>query len=166
MILMASVFYSGALHASAGGAKGGDKKALPLEMVITADELRDKQLKKMNFVLFDARSEKSYDKGHIQGAILPRTEEFYRQEDLYMKELSKEPPDADKALKDNMKKYSKGTPIVTYCSGGSCQASADLALELKQQGFTNVEVMEDGFPLWEKKGYPVTGDTKIHHETK
>ncbi len=140
-------------------AEASSRKGLPAEMTISADELQKKQLK--NIVLFDARSEKSYQESHIQGALLPLTSEYYQQENLFKKGLSSHSPDEDKALRENMKKYSKNTPIVTYCSSGGCQASAVLALQIKRLGFKDVRAMEDGIQTWTKKGYPIqTGSEK------
>ncbi len=139
---------AGFLQASSDGLKGNDRKGLPLEMVMTADELRQKQLKKKNFILLDARSERSYEESHIQGALLPLTPEYYKRHS----------PDPAAALKENMKQYSKDTPVVTYCSSGGCQASAVLALQIKRLGFRDVKAMEDGFQTWDKKGYPIQSE--------
>lgn len=150
----------GLLHASADGMKRNDRKGLPLEMVITADELRQKQLKKINIILLDARSAKSYQESHVQGALLPLTAEYYRQESLFKKGLAPHLPDEDAALKENMEKYPRNMPIITYCSSGGCQASAVLALRIKRLGFEDVKAMEDGIQTWDKKGYPVESGSK------
>ncbi len=132
------------------------RKGLPFEMVISADELRELQEKKTYLVLLDARSEKSYEEGHIQGAILPLTPGYYEQAVLYKKGRLKQAPNGETALRDNLKKYSTDTLIVTYCSSGGCQASAVLALQIKRLGFKDVRAMEDGIQIWAEKGYPVT----------
>ncbi len=142
-------------QASSNGMKSAGRKGLPLEMVISADELRRMQLKKKNFILLDARGEKNYEEAHIQGALLPLSPEYYRRENLFKKGIANHPPDAEAALRENMKQYSKDMPIVTYCSSGGCQASAVLALQIKRLGFNDVRAMEDGIQTWDKKGYPV-----------
>lgn len=168
-IFIATLFYSvettnasDILNASSESLQINQRKGLPWEMVMTADELREKQLKNVsNFVLFDARDERSYEESHIQGAVLPLATGYYQQKKLYKKGISDRSPNPDMALKENMKKYAKNTPIVTYCSSGGCQASAVLALQIKRLGFTNVKAMEDGIERWDDKGYPMESNTKI-----
>ena len=46
-------------------------------------------------------------------------------------------------------------PIVAYCSGGDCEDSHQLAERLWSIGFNAVFVYRDGFPDWEKRGWPV-----------
>ncbi len=131
------------------------RTGLPTEMLITADQLRGKQIKNENFVLFDARSHENYQRSHIPGAILPFPEEYYRQKDLFRQRLASAPPDMDAALAETMRRYPKDTPVVAYCEPG-CQASASLIMKIKQLGFRNVRDMEEGLYGWEKKGYPVS----------
>lgn len=50
---------------------------------------------------------------------------------------------------------SGGRPIITYCSGGSCEASTGLAWELLANGHSRVLVFHGGWPAWEEAGYPV-----------
>ena len=106
-------------------------KDLSPEERISADELRDWQLKNVEFVLFDARNMKSYVTGHIQGAILPLTPEYYRQDDLFRNGIIASPPDRDRALAEGTQKYSKETRIVTYCNR-NCNASTILLVQLKR----------------------------------
>ena len=126
---------------------------LPKE-IIGADELRQKQLKKEPFLLLDARNQNSFKEAHIQGASLPLTREYYRQEELFRQGIVKALPASDKALAQNMSRYPKDTQIITYCNV-HCQASAVLALNIMKLGFSSVKAMEDGFQTWETKGYPV-----------
>ena len=122
--------------------------------IVSADELKKMLDRKEKLVLFDARDKRSFDALHIDGAVLPRTEEYYRREELFRTSLAPQAPDADEGLKTAMEKVPHDTPIVTYCNS-NCHASATLALRLKQLGFTNVRSMEEGYQNWEKKGYPV-----------
>jgi 3-mercaptopyruvate sulfurtransferase SseA len=45
--------------------------------------------------------------------------------------------------------------LVVYCSGKDCEDSAMLADKLSMAGFFNIYVFKDGFPDWEKHGWPV-----------
>ena len=54
-----------------------------------------------------------------------------------------------------MSKYPLSTHIVTYCSGRECEDSLELATSLIQMGYDRVNVYIDGYPVWQKKGYPV-----------
>jgi rhodanese-related sulfurtransferase len=46
-------------------------------------------------------------------------------------------------------------PIVVYCSGGDCEDSHQLAQKLYGAGFDAVFVYKDGFPDWQRRGWPV-----------
>ena len=129
-------------------------KDLSQEERISVDELRDWQLKKVEFVLFDARGKKSYTTGHIQGAILPLAPEYYRQDDLFKSGIIASPPDRDRALAEGTQRYSNETQIVTYCNR-NCNASTILLVQLKKLGFRNVKAMEGGTQVWEEKGCPM-----------
>ena len=85
----------------------------------------------------DARDGKAFAAGHIKGAIsLPIG--------LY-----------EEKLEDFIMKYPPSTRIITYCSGRTCQDSHELAGILLQFEYENVNVFIDGFPAWEKNGFPV-----------
>lgn len=126
------------------------------EEVISMKELRDMQMKKRKILIFDARAKKSYDDGHIEQALLPLSENYYRTEELFRTGIIKSMTlDRDKDLADHMNQYPKNIPVVTYCSDG-CQAGSVLLLQLKRLGFTDVRVLDDGFQTWQKNGYPVS----------
>lgn len=87
-------------------------------------------------VIVDARESGEYAAGHIPGAVnLP----------------------FDEAITDptRLEALRAGKPIVTYCGGGSCEQSLNLADELVQIGHRKVLVYMGGFPQWEAAGYPV-----------
>jgi rhodanese-related sulfurtransferase len=89
-------------------------------------------------VLFvDARSQNDYENGHIAGAISLPLGQF------------------EKRIGFFLNRYPLEQPIVTYCSGRTCEDSHDLARFLSDVGFTNVRIFIDGFPAWEAEGYPV-----------
>lgn len=88
-------------------------------------------------VFFDARSDVDYARGHIRGArSLPWHEVDFR----FMAAT------ADLELT---------TPIVTYCDGETCELSHDLALFLRDAGFTNARVLVNGWAVWRQAGLPL-----------
>ncbi|MGH7198572.1 MAG: rhodanese-like domain-containing protein [Candidatus Omnitrophota bacterium] len=120
---------------------------------VSIEELRQLQIQKAPLVVLDARGLYKYEESHIEGAVLPMSAEFYRQDSLFKNRIIAEPPDRQKALSEAMQKFSKDVPIVTYCNR-NCQASRVLQQELKLMGFKNVRAMEDGAEGWIEKGYP------------
>ena len=90
-----------------------------------------------NVLFVDARSREDYSDGHIKGAYSLPVGEFDEQIDKFLElfELDK--------------------PIVTYCSGRTCEDSHHLAQLLIARGYQNTSVMIDGFPGWEAEGYPI-----------
>jgi rhodanese-related sulfurtransferase len=88
-------------------------------------------------VFIDARSAEEYTQGHIQGArSLP-----WHDVDLNFMTVT-----ADLELT---------TPIVTYCDCETCELSHDLALFLRDAGFTNTRVLVNGWTIWQDAGLPV-----------
>jgi len=85
----------------------------------------------------DARARENYEDGHIPDAVSLPVGQFDRHIDSFMSE------------------HSPDRPIVTYCSGRTCEDSHKLAQLLFEFGFVNVRVFIDGFPGWEAAGYPV-----------
>ncbi len=154
--LIIACFYLGSSHAAESTTKNG---LFPDELV-SAETLLQKINNKESFLLFDARSKKSFDESHIMGASLPLTEEYYRQEDLFKDGLMKTPPDRAEALKTAMATIPKDTPIITYCNTG-CHASSVLVLQLKQLGYAQAKAYEDGFQTWQQKGHPVYTPEKV-----
>lgn len=133
--------------------------ALPLvgyaaEDVISADELRQWQLRAADFTLFDARSRTDYDLNHIEGAVLPLPLSHYQALERFRAGVSPAPPDLDAALGKAMEAVPKDRSIVTYCSV-DCGASRALRDQLKAMGFLDVRSMEEGIQTWEAKGFPV-----------
>lgn len=95
------------------------------------------QLKKLldarePLTLVDARpKERKYDKGHIPGAIsLP---------DSQFDKLAAQLLPADKAA-----------ALYFYCEGLECKLSNDSAEKAVKLGYTNVKVVPEGWPGWEK----------------
>ena len=89
-------------------------------------------------VLFvDARPLDNYQDGHIQGATSLPVGEF------------------DERIESFLNRYSPDQPIVTYCSGRTCEDSHELAQFLTDAGYTNVRIFIEGFPGWESEGHPI-----------
>ncbi len=123
--------------------------------LVSMETVHTKQLNNVRFVLFDARSSKSFYEGHIPGALLPYAPEYYEKEELFRQGRLKELPESDAFLEQAMKMYPKDVEIVTYCSDG-CQASAVLVFKLKKLGYKYSRAMENGFQAWQAKNYPVS----------
>ena len=81
--------------------------------------------------LIDSRpKERKFDKGHIPGAIsIP---------DLQFDKL------VDRLPTD------KTAPLYFYCEGLSCKLSSDSAEKAVKLGYSNVKVVPEGYPAWEK----------------
>ena len=124
------------------------------EELITAKELRSLQKKRSDLIIFDARSPRSFEDGHISGAVLPRSKDFYDRALMFEKGIVRTPPDQDEGLREGVKDIPRDKPIVTYCNE-HCSASSVLLFKLKGLGFKNVRSMEEGYQVWEAKGYPV-----------
>ncbi|MDP7558673.1 MAG: rhodanese-like domain-containing protein, partial [Candidatus Marinimicrobia bacterium] len=49
----------------------------------------------------------------------------------------------------------RSTPIVTYCGGGECDVSMELAVELMDSwDYERIFVYKGGWPEWKAAGYP------------
>lgn len=88
-------------------------------------------------VFVDARTAGEYAEGHIAGALHLSFDDVFRD------------PALAKSLGD------RGLPIVTYCGGGDCDLSRNLAFSLIDAGHKRVLVFLDGLPAWEQAGLPV-----------
>ncbi len=94
--------------------------------------LRKQLDEKAPITLIDSRpKERKYDKGHIPGAIsLP---------DSQFDKLAAQLLPADKSA-----------ALYFYCDGLACKLSNDSAMKAIKLGYTNVKVVPDGYPGWEK----------------
>ena len=121
----------GVISANQTGAAAGGLKEI--DSVALAKEIFDK-----GDVLFvDARSSDNYEDGHISGAISLPVGQF------------------DELIGSFLEQHAPDRPIVTYCSGRTCEDSHHLAQLLSELGFDNVRIFIDGFPGWEAEGYPI-----------
>jgi rhodanese-related sulfurtransferase len=102
------------------------------------DAILAKQIFDSGNVLFvDARTREDYDDGHIPGAISLPIGQFDEQIDSFLNQ------------------YDIEQPVVTYCSGRTCEDSHNLAQLLIDFGYIDVKVFIDGYPGWEAEGFPV-----------
>ena len=106
---------------------------LEIEDVKTAKKIYD--IGKSLFV--DTRSRENYEDGHIPGAVSLPVGQF------------------DELIDAFIDQHSLDQPIVTYCSGRTCEDSHNLAQMLLDFGFNDVKVFIDGLPGWEAEDYPI-----------
>jgi len=83
-------------------------------------------------ILLDVRPEEEYNRGHIHRALSAPIEKL------------------DKSLK----KFPKRKMLVAYCRGPFCVYADEAVAMLTQKGYNAVR-LEEGFPEWALKGYPV-----------
>lgn len=92
-------------------------------------------------IFIDARRSAVYRGGHVRGS----------------RSISIWESDADEKVKAFYDEgHDANAPIVVYCAGGDCEDSHELAQKLWGVTFDNVSVYRDGFPDWEKRGWPVS----------
>jgi rhodanese-related sulfurtransferase len=87
-------------------------------------------------VFLDARPEEAFNSGHVAGARNLPWQDFDARFPEIMEAI---PPDAF---------------IITYCDGEACSLSKDLALALRNMGYTQVRVLVNGWSVWKDEGLP------------
>ena len=98
---------------------------------------------KKTCIFLDARKPEEYQAGHIPGALNFYGNEPDRYAPIVMPQL-----------------FNKNWEIITYCHGGDCDLSLQVAKTLSEAGYSRVEIFEGGWPEWKNAGYPIsTGDT-------
>ncbi len=112
------------------------------DVVVDSLELEDVKIAKQIYdkggaIFVDARSNEDYVDGHVKRAVSLPIGQF------------------DDLIDGFRNQYSIDKIIVTYCSGRTCDESHMLAQLLLDEEYTNVTVMIDGYPAWEKEGYPI-----------
>jgi rhodanese-related sulfurtransferase len=90
----------------------------------------------------DARAPQDYEEGHIANALSLPVGEFSEQLGQVAPFLS-----ADSV-------------IVCYCDGMECDLSHNLAKLLREQGYTNVRILKNGWTEWKQAGYPTNKGAK------
>ena len=106
---------------------------LEIEDVILTKKIFDNG----NALFVDARTREDYDNGHIPEAVSLPIGQF------------------DELIDPFLDQYDIEQPIVTYCSGRTCEDSHNLAQLLIDFGYIDVKVFIDGYPGWEAEGFPV-----------
>ncbi|MBH50074.1 MAG: hypothetical protein CMG69_04910 [Candidatus Marinimicrobia bacterium] len=87
-------------------------------------------------ILFvDARDIEEYEEGHIPGAL---SSEDFMELTFQIEEVQ-----------------SKSAPIITYCGGGECAKSEDLAYDLQATGYNQIYIYLGGWMEWENKGFEI-----------
>jgi rhodanese-related sulfurtransferase len=89
-------------------------------------------------IFVDSRSSADYRESHIQAA-----------RSLPLVSLVQNRRLAGAIIPDQTARY------IVYCSGGGCDLSVELAKEFLSFGYSNVEVLGEGYPGWLEAGYPV-----------
>jgi rhodanese-related sulfurtransferase len=111
----------------------------PSEMVprITVEELFRKMEQQEDILIIDTRKgvETAFQEGHIPGAVPASLEQIVSGEWVLSGDRDRE--------------------IVLYCTWPEEQTSARAALELIDQGFTDVKALKGGYDAWVSAGYPV-----------
>ncbi len=97
-----------------------------------------KSLFDQGYAFVDAREDHERDQGWISGSVHLTTGML-----------------TGAKLPDQFNSLDAGAHTVIYCAGGTCAASENLAVLLKQAGFAHLHIFIDGFPAWKAAGYPI-----------
>jgi len=89
-------------------------------------------------LFLDARSQADFQKGHILGAVNIPIHAF----------LDSLP---------YLEQVDQLTHLITYCDGADCNASIELARDLKMMGFPQVSFFFGGWQAWLSVNYPTEG---------
>lgn len=111
-----------------------DGVAVPLAPIETTYEWY--QNDEARFV--DARGQTSYERSHVEGAVLSPA------------------PEGPRNGPDPVDDWSMDTRIVAYC-GCPHHLSSMRAATLIENGYRNVAVIDEGFTEWQRRGYPMAG---------
>jgi rhodanese-related sulfurtransferase len=93
-------------------------------------------------VFLDARAPADYQVGHIANAFNLPAEAFHEHWPQVAPYLTTE------------------SSIVCYCDGMECDLSHHLADQLREAGYTNVHVLQNGWTAWSQAGYPTSTGTQ------
>lgn len=91
--------------------------------------------RKLPFMIIDARKKKEYDADHILSAIAIPENDFEKSMELLPKD--------------------KSTPLVVYCNGTQSGISRKWAVKAASDGYVNLFIYGEGFPVWKEKKMPV-----------
>ncbi len=86
----------------------------------------------------DARPRPDFEAGHVAGALsVPLAER-------------------SAALDRLQRRLPRTRPLVVYCEGGECTSALELSAWLVGNGWRDVRVLGDGYPVWVAAGFPVS----------
>jgi rhodanese-related sulfurtransferase len=89
----------------------------------------------------DARPHGDFAAGHIAGAVSVPLAQRAAELDRLRRELP------------------RTRPIIAYCEGGECASALELSAWLSANGWRDVRVLGDGYPVWQAAGFPTaTGE--------
>lgn len=100
---------------------------------LTATQVYQKILDKINFIFIDVREDHEWEKARIPGAI-------HIGRGILERDIAKHISQ-------------KTTEIILYCGGGF--RSALSAINLQKMGYTNVYSMDGGIRHWQELNYPL-----------
>lgn len=102
--------------------------------------------RELRFTVIDARTKKEYDEDHIISAISIPENGFEKSMDLLPKD--------------------KGMPLVVYGNGATSETGRKWAGKAASQGYTNLFIYLEGFPVWKEKHMPIASlrDRSIHNK--
>jgi rhodanese-related sulfurtransferase len=109
----------------------------PEDLTISIEEAKDLFLTQ-EALFIDARDDKAYSDGHIEGAVSLPWHEF------------------EARFVEVMPRLTPSGQIITYCDGDACGLSKELAFTLLAKGYGNVRVMVNGWSRWQEAGLPVS----------
>jgi rhodanese-related sulfurtransferase len=92
-----------------------------------------------NLVIIDARHEKDFQDGHIEGAVRLLDDDM----------LAAGPPALAKVAPD------KATPLLFYCNGPACGRAAKSAAAAAGWGYGDISYYYAGIPDWRAKNLPL-----------
>ncbi len=87
-------------------------------------------------VFVDTRDDKDYLKGHVRGAV----------------SLSSD--DKEQKFPGIEPLMPQGSKLILYCYGPDCDMAEHIASFLIDFGYSDIMIMNDGFPGWEQNGFP------------
>ena len=93
-------------------------------------------------LFLDGREPEDYAAGHIGNALNLPAQSFAQHFGEVVPLLTRE------------------SPLVLYCDGIECDLSHHLAESLRQQGYTNLQILSNGWTAWQQAGLPVTSGSQ------
>lgn len=120
--------------------RAGEKTVAPESIkgaiTVSAEEVIKLIMSNPELVLIDARKEREYVKGHIEGAF-----------NMLNTEMTEEKLQALVPKKE--------AAIVFYCNGPACRRSSDAVIKALSWDYTNVFWFRGGWKEWQDKWLPV-----------